>query len=231
MDLEDVRSVSTAAPERDSEQVERQIDPERSHVKRRVRDVMRFASPGRTLDIGCGRGEASIRLSRFGFSCVGLDMSDEVVARLQSAYPEVTWHCGRLEDLVDVLGTFDVVTMYHVLEHIPQPLKFMEVVKSIVNSGGLIVVEVPNVAGLRARRCGSSWDYFYAEHVNYFTMRHLVRMADRLGCEVLRTSGFYHFSHPQDVWWKDVIKSALARVGFKDVISIFMRVNSQAQRR
>lgn len=201
------------------------IDPGQPHIRRRVRDIMRFASPGRALDIGCGRGEVSILLSQFGFCCEGIDVARDVIDRLQSAAPEVVWHCGRLEAALGSLGPFDVVTMYHVLEHVPRPLEVMGLVKRIVKRGGLVVIEVPNAGGLHARLKGRAWPYFEPGHVSYFRPPHLSRMAEALGWDILAVKGFYHFSHPQEVWWKDAIKGALARVGFKDVIAAFMRAN------
>ena len=199
------------------------VDPERPHIRRRVRDILAHASSGCALDIGCGRGEVAILLSRAGFRCEGLDVDGRMIRRLRSAHPEVVWHSGKVEETIASLGSFDVVTMYHVLEHLQRPLAVMELVKEAVKPGGLIVVEVPNIDGLHARLRGQSWDYFKPDHLNYFGPRRLCDIAERIGCEILDMKGFYHFSYPQDVLWKDWVKGALAALGFKDVISIFMR--------
>lgn len=201
-----------------------EIEPEQPHIQRRVQDILRYVPRGQALDIGCGRGEVSILLSRHGFTCEGIDTGRGVIEHLRRAHPEVTWHCGRAEEFLSEARSFDVVTMYHVLEHVEQPVRMMELAARAVRRGGLIVVEVPNAGGLQARLRGRAWDYMKEDHLNYFGARQLVRLGRRVGCAVLAGKGFYHFSYPQNVWWKDWVKGVLCHVGFRDVISVFFRV-------
>lgn len=56
-------------------------------------------------------------------------------------------------DLVGLDDRFDVLTMYHVLEHIPNPIAAMATVKELAKPGGLIVVEVPNVGAAPKPGC------------------------------------------------------------------------------
>jgi len=78
------------------------------------------------------------------------------------------------------------------------------------------------VAGLKARLLGKRWDYYKVDHVNYFRASDLRRLAADLDLTVLMTRGYQHFSYPQHVLWKDVIKGALGLVGFQDVVSVFL---------
>ena len=45
-------------------------------------------------------------------------MNARIITHLQAAYPEVAWHCAHASELAVLPGRFDVLTMYHVLEHI-----------------------------------------------------------------------------------------------------------------
>jgi hypothetical protein len=116
--------------------------------------------------------------------------------------------------------------MYHVLEHIPDPISALATVKNLAKSGALIVVEVPNVGGLKARLLGKKWNYYKVDHVNYFRKRDLLNIGNKLGLKTLTIRGYQHFSYPQNVMWKDLIKGFAGICGFQDVISAFYRVPS-----
>jgi SAM-dependent methyltransferase len=226
--------VDTTATEypRDAQFVydERLIGPivsDQPHVRRRVRDILRFAkAPGTALDIGCGKGEVSLLLSRKGFTCTGVDMKAHLIDELAARHPELTWRCAMTSELELMPERFDVITMYHVLEHIPDPVNALRAVKRLARPGALIALEVPNVGGLEARLRGSKWHYYKVDHINYFRPIDLNRLAARCGLRVVACRGYQHFSYPQDVRWKDAVKGALGRLGFRDVVSIFLRVEA-----
>lgn len=197
--------------------------PNRPHLLRRMRDVRMYVNHGRVLDIGCGMGEFAVLMRQAGFDVEAIDESKNAIGALRRQHPEIQWHCGNLLEYTDRLGRFDVITMYHVLEHIPTPLSAMQAIRRLLAPGGLLVLEVPNAQGLHARLKGRHWQYFERHHVNYFGRRHLETLAKKLGLTTLNTSGFYHLSYPQGVWWKDLVKGTLAALGFEDVISIMMR--------
>lgn len=200
------------------------IRPSFPHVQRRVRDLLRFKPPpGRALDIGCGKGEVSLALHERGFECVGIDMKPRIISHLQTHFPQVTWRCASTTDLASLSERFDVLTMYHVLEHISDPKAALQALKSLANPGALIVIEVPHVGGWEARWKGRRWHYYKVDHVNYFRASDLRRLASDLDLTVLDVRGYQHFSYPQDVLWKDLIKGAMGWLGFQDVISMFLR--------
>jgi SAM-dependent methyltransferase len=199
------------------------IRPELPHVQRRVRDILAFRKPpAAAIDFGCGRGELSIALSQRGFRCVGVDMKPRLIEHLQRDFPSVEWRCATTEALVESDARFDVLTLYHVLEHISDPRAALAQVKKLAKPGALIVIEVPNVGGLEARWKGPRWHYYKVDHVCYFRAHDLQRLAGDLDLRILGVRGYQHFSFPQDVAWKDLIKGAMARVGFQDVISVFL---------
>jgi ubiquinone/menaquinone biosynthesis C-methylase UbiE len=174
--------------------------------------------PGRCLDIGCGNGEVSLALRVAGFEATGVDMNKRRIAHLNATHPEVEWKCERVEDLVRSQERFDVITMFHVFEHLSQPQQALAEVCKLANPGGLIVIEVPNVGGMEARLKGRSWHYYKVDHVGYFKPRHLVGAMTSCGLKLLDVRGYQHFSFPQNHAIKDAVKSALAALNFKDVI-------------
>ena len=200
------------------------IRPGLPHIRRRASDVLRFKEPpGRVLDVGCGKGELALALREKGFECTGIDIKAREIAHLQANFPQVAWRCASTADLADLPGRFDVLTMYHVLEHVPDPRAVLASLKALANPGALIVIEVPNVGGWEAKIKGPRWHYYKVDHLNYFRIRDLRVLASDLGLAVLGVRGYQHFSYPQDVLWKDLVKGALGWLGFQDVASVFLR--------
>lgn len=201
------------------------INPNQPHLRRRVRDILRFKQPpGRALDVGCGKGEVSLLLAQAGFQCTGIDMKERLVRHLQQRHPSVTWRHAMTNELESESERFDVITLYHVLEHMTDPVECLRKIRRLAQPGALIVVEVPNVGGLKAKLKGRDWDYYKVDHVNYFRVSDFRRTVEQAGLRVLSIKGYQHFSYPQEVLWKDVVKGALAGLGFKDVISVFTKV-------
>jgi 2-polyprenyl-3-methyl-5-hydroxy-6-metoxy-1,4-benzoquinol methylase len=88
---------------------------------------------------------------------------------------------GSLADADLPAGYFDVVTLWHVLEHDPDPVRSLQRVKGWLRPGGLVLAEVPNSAGWIARLCGGAWlGWDLPRHLVHFspeTLRHAARLA------------------------------------------------------
>lgn len=188
-------------------------------IKARVRLVTRFRAIGRVAELGCGMGETAVALCRAGFETSAVEESPKAVDYLRYRYPEVAWFN---EDVAAFLkrnpGAFDIATMFHVLEHIPQPGRFMELVLGALRRDGIIVIEVPDAGGGFARLRGLRWGYYVDHHVNYFDTVSLQKLLGRFGYRMAFLQRTYHFSHPQGHLAKDIVKGALARLGLNSII-------------
>lgn len=198
---------------------------EKAWISRRVKIIKKYVSAGRSIDIGCGQGEIPIALQRRGFNAEGLDESTYIINLLKKNSPKVKWYAGLAEDLLSSLGRYDVVTLYHVLEHIPHPLDAMRNILKLVKKGGVIIIEVPNIGGNMAKLKGRGWHYYLNHHVNYFRKIDLVRMTDLLDCQMVAVLGDYDFTFPTGKRWKVMVKSFLKNIGFNDVLTIVIRVS------
>lgn len=137
----------------------------------------------RVLDVGCGSGEWLYVLGARGHSAVGLEPDPN--------YGEF----GRQEYGVDIRtgsvltaempeGQFDCATMFHVLEHIPDPLAALRRVHGWLKDGGVLVLEVPNAASLN-QHPGKRFHY---AHVIGFTPESLGLALRRGGWETVELS-------------------------------------------
>jgi SAM-dependent methyltransferase len=200
-----------------------EINPERSHIRYRVENIRKFKSGGRAVDLGCGLGESAIALFQRGFEVVGVEESANAVATLQKNFPAVSWRCMPIKPFLETEGDFEIITMFHVLEHTPQPRELCVLLADSLKPGGLLVVEVPDVAGGQARLRGWNWQYWLPHHVNYFNVKTLRLLLEPLGLQLLHVERKYHFLFPQNIFWKDLIHATLALLGFHDIITTYWR--------
>jgi SAM-dependent methyltransferase len=89
-------------------------------------------------------------------------------------------------------GFFDVVTMWHVLEHLPDPAAALAEARRVLQADGLLVIEVPNLGSLTFRLCRERWwPLDVPRHLLHFTPQTLGRLLDAGGFEVVRRQDFH----------------------------------------
>jgi len=123
--------------------VARRIDAYRSRqqyfekrYRRQLTDIRKFKAGGRLLDIGCNIGMFLNEAANAGYAVTGVELNRECAdyARTNSGH-EV--YSDYLENIAFPAESFDVVTMYDVLEHIPVMPSMLAEVKRILRPGGL----------------------------------------------------------------------------------------------
>ena len=136
---------------------------------------------GNVLDFGCGTGEFLAELKSHGWTEYGIerDIGAAAFARDTLAL-NVT--CGTLRELAPRAGPFDVITLWHVLEHTYDPHAVIERLAESLAPGGCLILAVPNAAGLDAARYEASWvAYDVPRHVQHFTPRSLLALCREHG--------------------------------------------------
>lgn len=108
-----------------------------------LKEAKKRVAHGRWLDIGCGGGFFLKLCREAGYEVAGLELARQ--AR-EKASKVLSLEIERepVEDCAFAPGSFDVVSMNNVLEHIPEPLKTLREVHRILRSGGLLTISVPN---------------------------------------------------------------------------------------
>ena len=196
-----------------------QLNRDAPWIRARVDIVRKFKIAGRVAELGCGIGETAIALCDAGFKVVAVDESPKAIGFLRAQFPAIEWHDESLVEFIrEHPQSFDIVAMFHVLEHIPRPEYVMRLVDQALRPGGVVVIEVPDVSGGFARIKGRRWDYFHRAHVNYFDTRSLEKLMRPFGFRRRLLQRTYHFSYPQGHRLKDLVKGSLARLGLNSII-------------
>lgn len=111
--------------------------------QKRIDRVLRHAQNGRALDVGAGFGDFLAQLqTRGGWEVVGTEVSLEAALSARARHGVDVRH-GQLDD-VGVVGPFDLVTLFHVLEHLPSPGQALRQIAGLLAPGGYVVLALPN---------------------------------------------------------------------------------------
>ncbi|MBI4614526.1 MAG: methyltransferase domain-containing protein [Planctomycetes bacterium] len=152
----------------------------------KIRTVRRHAKLGpgsRVLDVGCGLGSFLAELSRrTGCRAVGVEPAP-VPCRFAREKYGLEVHEGLLEDFEFEAGSFDAITLWHVLEHQFDVKKTLGTLAGLLALGGKLVVESPDFSDPLARVFGGFW-------CNLELPRHLIHFTPRTISRVLEDSGF-----------------------------------------
>ena len=85
-----------------------------------------------------------------------------------------------------VCGQYDLITMFHLLEHLTAPVLFLSRLKALLKKGGTLVVELPNVDNIMMAASPQFNDFFYfRDHVAYYTPQQFVTVLEKSGFEVI----------------------------------------------
>jgi 2-polyprenyl-3-methyl-5-hydroxy-6-metoxy-1,4-benzoquinol methylase len=140
-------------------------------AERRLEMIERSAPIGSVLDVGCGSGEALVVAQRRGWRVLGVELVEASAARARARGVDV--FTGTLDDL-PTTESFDVVMAAHVLEHMFEPVRFLQQLADRARPAGLVAVEVPNWNHRHRRAQGAAWEQLRPlEHVSHFTPRTL----------------------------------------------------------
>ncbi|MFP5220115.1 MAG: class I SAM-dependent methyltransferase [Actinomycetes bacterium] len=161
--------------------------------RRRARRVARLGGR-RLLDVGCGTGRFLEAVAGVGLEPTGLEPVAATAAGARERGLDVL--TGQLHDAVP--GGWDVVTAFHVLEHLPDVPEALQLLKQLVRPGGHLVVEVPNWRSMCRHEAGDSWSLLGpGEHVTFFTRRSLRAALQSAGFEEVRVSSPSWVGEPQ----------------------------------
>lgn len=140
-------------------------------------DLMSLRS---VLDLGCHKGDLLAQFPRH-LAKTGVDIGKEPLLQAAQAYPEIDFICGKLE-LFEYDGHPDLITMFHVLEHLADPLSTLRHLRSIAHPKTLLALEVPVLEKGKADDVNG---FFSVHHLSHFTLNSLKKCLSLSGWDLL----------------------------------------------
>lgn len=159
----------------------------------RMKFLSRFIKKGNLLEIGCATGEFLEEASSKGLKASGVDMSKTYVEYAQKKGLDV--FCGRIEDTPKDKG-YDVVAMFHLIEHILHPLQFLNEVSKIIKKDGLLYIITPNIKSSTNKLFGYKHSvYQHPDHYLFYSEKTLRDILSKCGFEVIQASTKEYHHH------------------------------------
>ena len=150
--------------------------------------VERYQNGGRLLDVGSGTGIFLEELLRSGrWQVVGIEPTERAAEYARTAL-HVEILEGRFSEVTLPDNSFDVITMWHVLEHLDHPIADLRHAHKLLKENGLLTIEIPNVDGLEAKLFGQYWiGWELPRHLFQFPQSTLRTILTSLGFEWIAT--------------------------------------------
>jgi 2-polyprenyl-3-methyl-5-hydroxy-6-metoxy-1,4-benzoquinol methylase len=152
----------------------------------------------RLLDIGCGNGVLLSRAKKQGFICEGVEACIPLAEAVRNKL-DCQVHTTLLSECRFSVESFDVVTMYDLIEHLQDPIQDLRRIQLWLKPGGILFVLTPNDEALLRRIARLAFrgsfhciqrpmhTLYYAHHLSYFTARSLRSLFEGTGFDVVRT--------------------------------------------
>lgn len=168
----------------------------------------RFAdrTPGRVLDIGCERGYFLKAMAEAGWQAIGLEPLEPFAAYARDELGVEARSCTlqRYEGEAD----FDLITLWHVLEHLEDPVDALGRARDLLAAGGVIHFEVPNIDSMGRYLGGKYWMGFRdPTHRWFFRRPALGPLAESAGLEIVQVE-----SGPSPAAWYSLKRALFGRV-------------------
>ncbi len=125
-------------------------------VAKRCRTITKRKGPGYILDVGCGVGHFLNGMKQRGWETFGVEVSAEAATYARERFGLEVF-VGELEQAEFPAAHFDAVTLWHVLEHLRDPLAALVDINRLLKDDGLLVFAIPNWHSVDARIFGEFW--------------------------------------------------------------------------
>lgn len=175
--------------------VEKVLDFFRRQRARRISKLL--PGNGAVLDIGCGNGNFLMSLLRHGsFSLYGSELPGKSAQRA-AQHKEINLSTKPVTESDFAADSFDAITMFHVFEHLTEPVPVLQFIKRTLKSGGHLVVSFPNIDSWQSRFFKGKWLHLDPpRHLFFFGPDDFIAHMKKIGFELVSDSYFSMEQNP-----------------------------------
>lgn len=195
----------------------------------KVRLIERHVTAGRILDVGCGDGKFLWALAPERWQRFGVEQSAESVAMVRQRIPGLNLVAGDIHSGELAPDTFDVLTFWHVLEHLQDPEAVLARAAALLRPRGWLFISLPCIDSLQARLFRERWYGFddVPRHLHHFSAKSLAILLGKTGFTVRRQLmfsrlvNFHALKHSLLKWSEERCESRLLYYALKPALPGF----------
>ncbi len=150
-----------------------------------LKKIEKYSSKGNILDIGTAGGSFLKVAKDKGWEVHGVEPNKWLCEWGKKNYG-INIKQGTIFDNDFKKESFDVVTLWDVLEHVTDPKKTLEESNKLLKQEGLLVVNYPDIGSLVSRLMGKRWIFLLSVHLYYFDKKTIRKMLEKTGFEVIK---------------------------------------------
>ncbi|HEY8896289.1 MAG TPA: class I SAM-dependent methyltransferase [Niastella sp.] len=148
-----------------------------------VQSYCNAGSMPRLLDVGCGIGSFMGHMRQHGWLVEGIEPSEEARKKANEEYGLFVYPPEQFFD--KTLGDFDIITMWHVLEHVHLLNEYMDRLKELLRPQGTLFIAVPNYTSYDAKAYKENWAaYDVPRHLYHFSPESMRLLLEKHGLKL-----------------------------------------------
>ena len=160
------------------------------NLKNKYHIAAEKTTKGKILDIGCGVGDFLHTMEQQGWDCTGVEPSEDAKAIAKKRIKAQLLSGEEQENLPE--GSFDIITMWHVLEHVDALRWQIQQLYRLCKRGGRIVIALPNYRSYDGQYYKAEWAaYDVPRHLNHFDQKTLINLFEENEMKHIKTKKLY----------------------------------------
>ncbi len=172
--------------------------------QRVIKRIKKIKPTGRILDVGSGHGHLLKIARNHGYQALGIEINKKGYEYSKSQGLEVINDYIENAELKD--NHFDIVILFHLLEHTTNPSSILSEVFRVLKKDGLLVVAFPNVNCWRRLIKGKKWEGWHpVEHILYFSFPTLKKLLEKTGFRIIQKPYIAKFPKPKKTMSEQII--------------------------
>jgi len=162
----------------------------KSFYKALCKQSKRIPPPGaKILDIGTAGGAFLDAAAQYGYTAYGLEPSADLVERGKLRGLKIEQ--GTIESNNFETGTFDMVCLWDVIEHLPNPKAALVEIKKLLKPDGILLINFPDIGTTQAKLAGKKFWWILSVHLHHFTRISVTDICSRTGFEVFHFQRYW----------------------------------------
>jgi len=155
----------------------------------RYEKIVKLQKNGRILDIGCGDGYFLRKFPKKSWQISGVELNKNLAKDAQKKTPYGTIVTKAIESVSFKKNSFDIVTLWHVFEHLHNPLIILKSIRHIIAPQGYLVIEVPHGNSIYKDLFSKQWQLLLLpQHLFFWTKKSITKALNETGFEIIEIS-------------------------------------------